>query len=85
MPEQLKGKFEDNIFGCDICQEVCPWNKFAVPHAEPAFEPHPDLFEMNKQQWNNLTEEEYRKLFKKSAVKRAKYSGLIRNINFNPE
>lgn len=85
MPEQLKGQFEDNIFGCDICQEVCPWNKFAVPHGESAFEPHPDLFEMNKQRWNNLTEEEYRKLFKKSAVKRAKYSGLIRNINFNPE
>lgn len=85
IPEELKGKFEDNIFGCDICQEVCPWNKFAKPTEEESFQPHPDLFTMNKEKWNNLTEEDYRKLFKKSAVKRTKYSGLKRNINFTSE
>lgn len=85
IPEKLKSRFEDYIFGCDICQEVCPWNKFSVSHDEKAFEPHPDLFKMNKERWQQLNVEEYRKLFKKSAVKRAKYNGLIRNINFNTE
>ena len=82
MPEELQGQFEDNIFGCDICQEVCPWNRFAKPTREESFRPHPDLFDMTKEKWHNLSEEEYRKLFKKSAVKRAKFSGLKRNINF---
>jgi len=82
MPEELKDTFNDNIFGCDICQDVCPWNKFATPHNETEFLPHADLFTMNKERWESLSEEQYRTLFKKSAVKRTKYTGLKRNINF---
>ena len=69
------------IYGCDICQLACPWNRFAVPTTEPAFQPSEALLTMTKEKWHNLTEEQYRQLFKGSAVKRAKYSGLMRNIN----
>ena len=82
LPLQLKGKFKDWMFGCDICQDVCPWNKFSFPHQEPQFKPHPDLLDMTKKDWEDITEEVFRDLFKKSAVKRTKYSGLKRNINF---
>ena len=71
----------NSIYGCDICQLVCPWNRFAVPTTEPAFQPSNDLLGMTKEKWHNLTEEQYRSLFKGSAVKRAKYSGLMRNIS----
>ena len=70
-----------NIYGCDICQLACPWNRFAVPATEPAFQPSEALLTMTKEKWHNLTEEQYRILFKGSAVKRAKYSGLMRNIS----
>ncbi|WKN45183.1 tRNA epoxyqueuosine(34) reductase QueG [Tunicatimonas pelagia] len=82
IPKAMEGKFEDWIFGCDICQDVCPWNRHAQPHQEALFEPHPDLSEMTKRDWEEITEEVFRKLFKKSAVKRAKFSGLKRNIRF---
>ncbi len=82
LPESLQDKFENNIFGCDICQEVCPWNRFAKPTREESFQPHPELFEMTREEWHELSEEDYRRLFKKSAVKRTKFSGLKRNINF---
>lgn len=78
----FRGQMENYMFGCDICQEVCPWNRFSKPHSEPAFEPHPDLLKMTKQDWEELTEEVFQKVFKKSAVKRAKYIGLKRNIAF---
>ena len=71
----------NSIYGCDICQLVCPWNRFAVPTTEPAFQPSNDLLGMTKEKWHNLTKEQYRSLFKGSAVKRAKYSGLMRNIS----
>ena len=71
----------NSIYGCDICQLACPWNRFAVPTTEPAFQPSEALLSMTKEKWHNLTEEQYRILFKGSAVKRAKYSGLMRNIN----
>ena len=70
-----------NIYGCDICQLACPWNRFAVPATEPAFQPSEALLSMTKEKWHNLTEEQYRSLFRGSAVKRAKYSGLMRNIS----
>ena len=70
-----------NIYGCDICQLACPWNRFAVPATEPAFQPSEALLSMTKEKWHNLTEEQYRILFKGSAVKRAKYEGLMRNIS----
>ncbi len=82
IPESFKGKMENWMFGCDICQEVCPWNRFSKPHEEPAFEPHPDLLEMEKREWEEITEEVFQKLFKKSAVKRTKFKGLKRNIEF---
>jgi len=85
IPESFQGKMENWMFGCDICQEVCPWNRFAQPHKEPAFEPHPDLLGMTKREWQELTEEVFRKLFKGSAVKRTKFAGLKRNIAFLEE
>jgi len=80
IPAALKGKFENWIFGCDICQDVCPWNRFSKPHQETAFNPHPDIKEMDNKDWEEITEETFNKVFEKSAVKRAKYSGLLRNI-----
>ncbi len=82
LPEDYKGKFENWMFGCDICQQVCPWNRFSKPHQEPEFVPHPDLLEMTKKDWEEITEEVFRNVFKKSAVKRTKFSGLKRNIEF---
>ncbi len=82
IPEEFQGKMEDWMFGCDICQEVCPWNRFSSPHAEPAFAPHPDLATMTRQDWEEITEETFRRVFKKSAVKRSKFAGLQRNIRF---
>lgn len=82
LPKEMKGKFDNWMFGCDICQEVCPWNRFAKPHKEPAFEPHPDLLKMSKNEWKELTEEVFQVLFKQSPVKRTKFEGLKRNIGF---
>jgi len=82
IPKEMKGKFENWMFGCDICQEVCPWNRFSTPHNEPQFEPHPDLLRMTKRDWQEISEDVFRKVFKGSAVKRTKYSGLTRNIKF---
>ncbi len=82
LPAEMRGKFQDWLFGCDICQDVCPWNKFSMPHNEPFFDPHPDLLNMTKRDWEEITEEVFRDIFKKSAVKRTKYSGLKRNIDF---
>jgi len=82
IPTAYKGKFENWMFGCDICQEVCPWNIFSKPHSETAFNPHLDLLLMTKRDWQELTEDTFRKIFKKSAVKRTKFLGLKRNIEF---
>jgi epoxyqueuosine reductase len=82
LPEEYQGKFENWMFGCDICQQVCPWNRFAERHSEPAFEPHPELLRMRKEDWEELTEAVFREVFRKSAVKRTKYQGLKRNIAF---
>ena len=82
IPEEFRGKMENRMFGCDICQEVCPWNRFSKPHEEPAFEPQTDLMNMTKQDWEELTEEVFQQIFKKSAVKRTKFEGLRRNIRF---
>jgi epoxyqueuosine reductase len=82
IPNDVKGKMEDWMFGCDICQDVCPWNRFSTPHQEPLFSPHPELIEMTKRDWEEITEDVFKKVFKKSAVKRTKFSGLQRNIQF---
>lgn len=82
IPADFKGSFNDWMFGCDICQDVCPWNRFSKSHNEPLFDPNSDLLSMNKKDWEELTEEVFKQLFKKSAVKRTKFSGLKRNIAF---
>ncbi|MBR9757383.1 MAG: tRNA epoxyqueuosine(34) reductase QueG [Algicola sp.] len=82
IPSEFKGKMDDWMFGCDVCQDVCPWNRFSKPHQEPLFNPHPELLDMTKRDWEEITEETFRKVFKKSAVKRTKFSGLQRNIQF---
>lgn len=82
IPQEMKGKFDDWAFGCDVCQDVCPWNRFSKPHSEPLFNPNPDLLSMTKKDWEEITEDTFRAVFKNSAVKRTKYDGLKRNINF---
>ena len=85
IPSSVKGQFENWMFGCDICQDVCPWNRFSKSHSEPLFNPHPNLLSMTKSDWEEITEEVFQKIFKRSAVKRTKFSGLKRNINFLKE
>lgn len=82
IPHEMKGSFDDWAFGCDVCQDVCPWNRFSKPHREPLFSPHRDLLTLTKKDWEEITEDTFRKVFKNSAVKRTKYSGLMRNIEF---
>jgi epoxyqueuosine reductase len=82
IPNDFKGKMENWAFGCDICQDVCPWNRFSKPHQEPRFQPNDDLKELSKSDWQEITEETFRKVFKKSAVKRTKLAGLKRNVDF---
>lgn len=82
IPEAVKGKFENWMFGCDICQDVCPWNRFSIPHNEPKFEPNEALLTMKKAEWLDLTEEIFDKVFEGSPVKRTKFIGLKRNIDF---
>jgi epoxyqueuosine reductase len=85
IPTSVKGKFDNWIFGCDICQDVCPWNSFSKPHSESRFNPHPQLEGMNQQDWKEITDDVFQQLFKKSAVKRTKLEGLKRNIRFVAE
>ena len=83
LPSEFKGKMENWMFGCDICQDVCPWNRFSKPTKEPFFNPHDQLLKMSKADWEDLTEEIFQELFRKSAVKRTKFKGLNRNIQLN--
>ncbi len=83
IPTQFKDQMEDWVFGCDICQDVCPWNRFSKQHNESLFSPKENLLELTKSDWKELTEETFRKVFKKSAVKRTKYVGLMRNVGFS--
>jgi len=82
IPQEVKGKFENWIFGCDICQDVCPWNRFSKPHTEPRFEPHTALEKISTKEWTEITEEVFQNIFKKSALQRTKFEGLKRNIEF---
>lgn len=85
LPVEMKGSFDDWMFGCDTCQDVCPWNRFAKPHQEKAFQPHFDLLNLTKNDWENLKKESFNQIFKNSAVKRTKFEGLVRNIKFLKE
>ena len=82
IPKEFKGKFDDWVFGCDVCQDVCPWNKFSKSHKEPLFQSSSELMKMSRDEWNEITEETFNKIFKNSAVKRTGYKGLTRNLNF---
>lgn len=82
LPKEFEGKMDNWMFGCDICQDVCPWNRFSVLHDEQRFEPHPDLLDLKKQDWMDLQEEGFQILFQRSPVKRTKFKGLKRNITF---
>jgi epoxyqueuosine reductase len=82
IPSDVKGKFNNWMFGCDICQDVCPWNRFSKPHKEPHFKPNTELLGFTKSDWDEITEETFKRVFKNSAVKRTKFEGLKRNIDF---
>lgn len=81
LSEEAKAAMGNTIYGCDRCQTACPWNRFATPNTEPALQPKPELLSMSKEAWHNLSVEDYRRLFKGSAVKRVKFDGLKRNID----
>lgn len=85
LPQDMKGKFDDWIFGCDVCQDVCPWNRFSKPHNEPLLRATPEILSYSKSEWVEITNETFQKVFKNSALKRTKYVGLLRNINFSKE
>jgi epoxyqueuosine reductase len=78
----MKGKFDQWLFGCDTCQDVCPWNRFSTPANEPGFKPLPEILEFSTKDWEELTEESFKMIFKDSAIKRTKFSGIKRNLQF---
>ncbi len=82
LDDSLSGKFENRVFGCDICQDVCPWNLKSEPHHEPGLEPHPKLLQLKKAEWQNMDRPLFNELFKNSAVKRTGHDGLQRNLKF---
>lgn len=82
IPAEMKGKFDDWMFGCDICQDVCPWNRFSKSTSEQGFTPIPEVLNFSTTDWEELTEETFKKIFKHSPIKRAKYKGIQRNLKF---
>jgi epoxyqueuosine reductase len=82
IPEHFKSSMNNWAFGCDVCQDVCPWNRFSSPHSEPLFKPENNLLAKEKEAWMEMTEEVFNKLFKNSAVQRTGFKGLKRNLNF---
>jgi epoxyqueuosine reductase len=82
IPAEMQGKFDDWMFGCDVCQDVCPWNRFAKPTREAAFQPLSEILNFTTREWESLTEEAFRKIFRHSPLKRAKHAGIMRNLSF---
>lgn len=82
LPDEMKGKFQNWMFGCDVCQDVCPWNRFSSPHKETAFSPSAEMLNISTREWEEMTEEMFRKLFRHSPMARPKYKGIQRNIGF---
>ena len=82
IPDSYQGRFEDWFLGCDTCQEVCPWNRFAQAHQHPELKPLPQILNMSTEEWEALTEEQFKELFRDSPLKRAKYEGIRRNLKF---
>lgn len=82
IPEEMKGRFQNWMFGCDTCQDVCPWNRFSTPNREPGFTPIPEILNFTTREWEELSEEAFRKIFKHSPLSRSKHKGIQRNIRF---
>lgn len=82
LPGAMKGKFDNWMFGCDVCQDVCPWNRFATGTQEPEFTPIPEILNFTTRQWEELSEESFKKIFRHAALKRTKYQGIRRNLKF---
>lgn len=82
IPQEFKGQFDNWAFGCDVCQDVCPWNRFSTPNQESEFEPSPELLRMSKDDWHEITEAVFDRLFEESAVQRTQFSGFKRNLDF---
>lgn len=85
IPEEFKGKFDNWMFGCDVCQDVCPWNRFSKPTTETTFNPLPELLNLTTREWEQMSEDTFRKLFRHSPLKRSKWSGIQRNLHFIKE
>ena len=85
IPEEFKGKFDNWMFGCDVCQDVCPWNRFSKPATEERFNPLPELLNLSSREWEQMTEDNFRKLFRHSPLKRSKWEGIQRNLRFLKE
>ena len=82
IPDEMQGKFDNWMFGCDTCQDVCPWNRFSKPHHEEAFNPLPEILNLSSAEWEALSEESFKKIFKSSPLSRAKWKGIQRNVKF---
>lgn len=82
IPKEMEGKFNDWFFGCDICQDVCPWNRFSMANNEPEFNPLPEILNFSKKDWEAISEENFNIVFKNSPIKRTKHKGIIRNLKF---
>ncbi|MDP5045039.1 MAG: tRNA epoxyqueuosine(34) reductase QueG [Leeuwenhoekiella sp.] len=82
IPSYAQDKMDEWMFGCDICQDVCPWNRFSKPHNQPLFSPNQAILDYSKNEWEELTQDLFSEIFRKSPVKRTKYAGLMRNIKF---
>lgn len=82
IPGEMKGKFDNWMFGCDTCQDVCPWNRFSRPHQETAFTPVPEILNLSAAEWESMTEENFKKIFAHSPLKRTKFKGIQRNLTF---
>lgn len=82
IPGEMQGKFDGWMFGCDTCQDVCPWNRFAKPNHETAFSPIPEILNLSTREWESMSEENFRKIFKDSALRRSKFKGIQRNLKF---
>lgn len=82
IPAEMKGKFDNWMFGCDVCQDVCPWNRFSRPHHEAEFTPIPGILNLGNKEWEEMTEENFKKIFSDSSLSRAKYKGIRRNLKF---
>jgi epoxyqueuosine reductase len=82
IPGEMKGKFDNWMFGCDVCQDICPWNRFSKPHQEEGFTPIPGILNLDNKEWEEMTEENFKKIFRDSSLSRAKFKGIQRNLKF---